>query len=84
MTKSLQNSFKKLLINTNWVDDDTKQLAIEKIDAMGLRIGYPNYLLNITELNLRYTDISIHPDYYFENTLSILKVCIHATKMRHS
>lgn len=74
MTNSLQTSFKALLINTSWLDTNTIHLSESKIDAMTLKIGYPDYLLNITGLNYRYRNISIHPDYYFENTLIVLKV----------
>lgn len=42
---------------------------------MHLRIGYPDFILRPAELAERYADINVHPDYYFENMLSILRVC---------
>lgn len=74
MTKVLQQSFREILQKTNWLDLNTKQLARSKIDAMSLRIGYPDFILDPKRLIERYKDVSIHPDYYFENMLSILKV----------
>lgn len=74
MTRSLQESFKELLSNTDWLGEDTKHLAFLKVYAMSLRIGYPNFILDKKELSERYKDISVHPNYYFENTLSILQV----------
>lgn len=74
ITKQLQQSFKELLNATVWLDNSTKQLAELKIDAMHLRIGYPDFILDPTELAGRYADVNMHPDYYFENMLSILRV----------
>lgn len=80
MTKELQKAFKEILSNTSWLDDDTQRLACLKIDAMGLRIGYPNFIVDVHELAVRYKDIVIRPDYYFENIISILQV----SKYKHT
>lgn len=74
MTMQLQEAFREVLLTLDWLDDNTKKLARTKIDAMRLKIGYPNFILNPEELSSRYSDIHIHPDLYFENMLSILRV----------
>ncbi|XP_065167956.1 neprilysin-4 [Atheta coriaria] len=81
MTIQLRQSFKELLMETEWLDMDTKTAAALKIDYMRLKIGYPNYILSEHMLNKRYQDVQIHPDFYFENTLSILQ---HLTRLEHS
>ncbi|KAL2725026.1 neprilysin-4-like isoform X2 [Vespula squamosa] len=73
MTREIQESFRELLNQTTWIDNETKQLASEKVDAMLLRIGYPDFILQPHLLNERYKDVVIHPDKYFENTLNILQ-----------
>ncbi|XP_031370534.1 neprilysin-4-like isoform X1 [Apis dorsata] len=73
MTREIQQSFKELLNQTSWIDDETKELATEKVNAMLLRIGYPDFILQPELLNERYKDIVIRPDKYFENTLNILQ-----------
>ncbi|KAF5284505.1 hypothetical protein FQR65_LT13521 [Abscondita terminalis] len=73
MTKDIKQSFRDILLDTDWLDDNTKELARMKIDEMHLRIGYPQFILNLDELSERYKDVQIHPDLYFENTLSILQ-----------
>ncbi|KAK4872108.1 hypothetical protein RN001_016232 [Aquatica leii] len=73
MTKEIKQSFRDILLETDWLDSNTKELARMKIDAMHLRIGYPEFILNLDELSERYKDVQIHPDLYFENTLSILQ-----------
>lgn len=76
MTIQLQQAFKEMLSSLEWLDENTKILAKDKIDTMRLKIGYPDFILNPHELSERYIDIDIHPDTYFENMLSILKVML--------
>ncbi|KOX71683.1 Endothelin-converting enzyme 1 [Melipona quadrifasciata] len=73
MTREIQRSFRELLNQTIWIDDETKELATEKVNAMLLRIGYPDFILQPELLNERYKDVVIRPDKYFENTLNILQ-----------
>lgn len=82
MTKEIKQSFRDILLDTDWLDANTKQLARLKIDAMHLRIGYPEFILNMDELSERYKDVQIHPDLYFENTLSILQHLARAEQNR--
>ncbi|KAH8292465.1 hypothetical protein KR054_010583 [Drosophila jambulina] len=72
MTHDLQQAFRDILKTTDWLDATTKQLAEEKVNAMSLKIGYPDFILNPGELNSKYAGIDIHPDKYFENTLNVL------------
>ncbi|KAG6463083.1 hypothetical protein O3G_MSEX013656 [Manduca sexta] len=60
MTREIQQSFKELLHRTDWIDDKTKKLAAHKIDAMMLRIGYPDFILNKKELDERYKEIRVN------------------------
>ncbi|KAK5644976.1 hypothetical protein RI129_006276 [Pyrocoelia pectoralis] len=82
MTKEIKQSFRDILLDTDWLDNNTKELARMKIDAMHLRIGYPEFILNLDELSERYTDVQIHSDLYFENTLSILQHLARAEQNR--
>ncbi|XP_076179809.1 neprilysin-4 isoform X3 [Ptiloglossa arizonensis] len=79
MTRDIQQSFRELLNQTSWIDDETKELATEKVAAMLLKIGYPDSILQSDLLNERYKDVVIHPDKYFENTLNILQ---HLTRVQ--
>ncbi|KAH0949954.1 hypothetical protein HN011_007844 [Eciton burchellii] len=78
MTQEIQRSFRELLNKTTWIDDETKYLATEKVNAMSLKIGYPDFILQPYLLNERYKDILIQSDRYFENTLNIL---LHLTRV---
>lgn len=72
MTHELQQAFRDILKKTDWLDASTKQLAEAKVNAMSLKIGYPDFILNAEELNEKYAGIEIDPDKYFENTLNVL------------
>ncbi|XP_044256216.1 neprilysin-4 isoform X2 [Tribolium madens] len=73
MTKRLQEAFRLILKENKWLGDDTKDYARMKIDKMNLKIGYPDFLLDQDELSEKYYDVDAHPQYFFENTLSILR-----------
>ncbi|KAJ1528614.1 hypothetical protein ONE63_007013 [Megalurothrips usitatus] len=73
MTRDITQSFREMLNETQWIDEETRRLAMHKVDSMQLRIGYPDFVLDREALNERYEDVEIHPDRYFENTLNILR-----------
>lgn len=54
----LQESFKEILNETCWLDEVTKDLAMKKVELMLLKIGYPDYILDLKELNECYKDVS--------------------------
>jgi predicted metalloendopeptidase len=58
MTKEIMQSFRELLSQTNWIDKETKDKAVQKVNAMTLRIGYPDFILKSQLLNERYKDVS--------------------------
>uniref|UniRef100_A0A182K3W4 Neprilysin, neutral endopeptidase 1 n=1 Tax=Anopheles christyi TaxID=43041 RepID=A0A182K3W4_9DIPT len=72
MTHELQEAFREILDRTSWIDAPTRRLAEQKVNAMSLRIGYPDFILEPSQLNARYATLEIHPDRYFENTLNVL------------
>ncbi|XP_014272262.1 neprilysin-4 isoform X3 [Halyomorpha halys] len=73
MTREIQQSFREILNGTDWIDDETKRLAREKVDAMTLKIGYPDSILISQHLNDKYKDVDIDSSMYFENTVNILR-----------
>ena len=59
MTREIQQAFREILNMTDWIDNDTKRLAREKVDAMTLKIGYPDSILIPHHLNEKYKDVSL-------------------------
>ncbi|XP_071439612.1 neprilysin-4-like [Hetaerina americana] len=78
MTTEIRSSFRQSLLDpegatATWMDEETRSLAVDKADAMSLRVGYPDSILDPDLLDLRYSDLKIDPELYFENTLAVLK-----------
>lgn len=78
MTKQLEEAFKMTLLQNTWLDNNTKEYAKMKLDFMDLKIGFPDFILNETELDAKYHDIQVHTNYFFENVLTFLR---HVTKV---
>ncbi|XP_055588179.1 neprilysin-4 [Uranotaenia lowii] len=72
MTHELQQAFRDILNETDWLDVQTRRLAEMKVNSMSLRIGYPDFILSRKELNDKYSDLEIDESKYFENTLNVL------------
>ncbi|CRK89031.1 CLUMA_CG002556, isoform A [Clunio marinus] len=73
MVHELQQSFREILSETDWIDESTKRLAEKKVNAMSLKIGYPDFILSHQKLDEKYSELHIHPEKYFENTLNVLR-----------
>lgn len=73
MVHELQQSFREILNETDWIDSQTKRLAEKKVNAMSLKIGYPDFILSNHKLDEKYSELHIHAEKYFENTLNVLQ-----------
>ena len=61
LVENLRNSLGKHIINLKWMSDDTKLNAIRKLNAITVKIGYPDKWKD-------YTTMQISPDLsYYEN-----------------
>ena len=52
LTDGVQNVFKQLVTEADWLTNATKVLAAEKIDAIIHNIGYPDFITKEEELQL--------------------------------
>ena len=57
---NLRSALRTTLLGLEWMSDSTKERAIAKLDAMGLKIGYPNKWRD-------YTDLTVSRDRYALN-----------------
>jgi endothelin-converting enzyme len=71
MINQVRNAFKENFKNLDWMDTETRRLAIEKADAISDMIGFPDYILDPKELDKKYEDLDIDPKKYFENNLNV-------------
>ncbi len=57
---NLKDALRERIKNLTWMSDETKQRALEKLDAFGVKIGYPDKWID-------YSDVEISRDNYLQN-----------------
>ncbi|VDP00663.1 unnamed protein product [Soboliphyme baturini] len=73
MIANLREAFVRIVNAIDWMDNQTKHVAIVKAEAMLNHIGYPEFLNNMTALDEYYENIDItSDDGYFEMGLKVL------------
>ncbi len=60
LVSNLQSSLKDRITNLEWMDNDTKDKAIEKLNTFHVKIGYPDKWKD-------YSSLSVEKDSYWEN-----------------
>lgn len=68
--KGIGEEFMKILESNTWMDEITKQRAINKLKSMKALIGFPDELLDNETLKKHLENLTIS-DNFFESTLSI-------------
>ena len=57
MIHNIRDAFNELLEKIDWMDDKTRQVARAKAAAIAEKIGYPEYIVNDTAINLDYEGV---------------------------
>lgn len=73
IVENIQSSFIDLLHKVSWMDETTKQAAIEKAKALVAHIGYPKELTNNTKLEEYYNSLEMNENEYLMNALRLNK-----------
>nr|XP_046909765.1 neprilysin-1-like [Dermatophagoides farinae] len=73
MIHNIREAFNELLNFNNWMDNETRQVAKEKADAINERIGYPELLTNPIQLSKEYNFLEIHEDKFLQNILNVFR-----------
>ncbi|MCP9263941.1 Neprilysin-11 [Dirofilaria immitis] len=67
MIANLQEAFKELVDESDWMDDKTKKVAVQKAISMINNIGYPDFINNYTALDEHYERLNFTiDDSYFD------------------
>lgn len=56
----IKNAFRNRILNNQWMSKETKIKAVEKLDSMKFKIGFPDEINN-------YDDLKIKQNFFFEN-----------------
>ncbi|XP_077998667.1 endothelin-converting enzyme homolog [Glandiceps talaboti] len=70
MILKLKDALRYRFNAVEWMDARTKEMARQKLDAIGDFIGYPDYILNDTLLDQKYEKLDIVEDDFFHNVVS--------------
>lgn len=73
MINQVRMAFTKNLKNLDWMDAETRKAAEEKANAITDMIGFPDFILQPSELDERYRDLTIKQYEYFQNNLRVNK-----------
>jgi neprilysin len=57
MIMNIKDSFKDILKESDWMDEQSKKMALEKAEMIDIKIGYPDFTYNNTHLNHMYRDV---------------------------
>lgn len=67
MVNSIREEFVSILSTVPWMDESTREAALEKAKAMVSHIGYPDELMDDSKLNKYYEGLTIDEEKYFES-----------------
>lgn len=67
LVQDLRVATQELLDENNWVDEETKRLVAEKMEAMSVLAGFQEWISNVSTLDLFYDKLLIHKDGHFGN-----------------
>ncbi|KAL1116405.1 hypothetical protein AAG570_004879 [Ranatra chinensis] len=73
ITEGIRNEMYKILETVDWMDDTTRQNALDKAKSMTTHIAYPDELLDNNKLIEFYQGLEITEDSYLEAILNLTK-----------
>ena len=72
----VKNTFAIILQHKTWMDENDRDIAVEKAKAIDEKVGYPTSLPNMLDsssIASYYTDLTVTESSYFGNKLSVAK-----------
>lgn len=71
MVDNIRSVFSGILTQVEWMDEQTRKSALEKLNSMTTHIGYPDEITDDSKLAEYYDSLEIDPDKYFESFLKM-------------
>jgi predicted metalloendopeptidase len=59
LVNDLRLSAQELLDENDWVDEETKRLVAEKLEAMSMSVGFPEWVCNTSSLDHFYDEVRV-------------------------
>jgi len=73
IVSNVKNEFIDILTRNEWLDEKTRMVSLEKIIAMEIKVGYPEFIFDDTKLDELYADFQFGPD-FFNNLLKLRSI----------
>ncbi|XP_076804432.1 endothelin-converting enzyme homolog isoform X1 [Clavelina lepadiformis] len=74
MVENLRQAFRKMLATYKWIDRQTRNIAIEKLEFMRAVLAYPDYIIDKSnpKLDYDYEDVVIEPNQFVKNIQTMI------------
>jgi neprilysin len=79
MVEAIKEEFQSILKSVPWMDETTRESAMEKAKVMVTHIGYPNELMDDSKIEKYYKNLALDENKYFESILNISRFDGHKT-----
>ncbi|GFU35800.1 endothelin-converting enzyme homolog [Nephila pilipes] len=73
MIDDIKKAFKENFFRMDWMDSETRELAVEKVDSLQEMIGFPEFILDPDQLDKEYEELEFSEREYFNNNLKVLQ-----------
>lgn len=73
MLDLIREAFNQLVQTTSWMDGKTKRETLQKSGDMKSFIGYPDWIINKTELDTHYAALKVNESTHLENMIEVLR-----------
>lgn len=71
MVNGIRKEYEKILREVDWMDDETRAAAMEKLHSMSTHIGYPDEIMNNRKIEEYYDKLVIDQDNYLQSVLNM-------------
>ncbi|XP_070561571.1 endothelin-converting enzyme 2-like [Ptychodera flava] len=66
----IKTAFKESIRYNGWMSEETRQVAIEKANAMDGKIGYPDYILDPEELDKEFEEVEVDQSNFLQSMVN--------------
>lgn len=71
LAKNIQNEFIEMLEKSSWMDEHTREKAIEKANTMTLNIGYPDEMTDDHRVEEYFRELELQPNSLLQSVLRV-------------
>src|SRR5690606_33905618 len=72
MVKQIKSVFIKLIMNTNWMDKESKDAALKKAKAISYQVGISKALKNVSLLEEKYKGLVLYNDSFIKTFFEVI------------